>query len=171
MYRILFLLPVGLLAQANEFDQKMQNLSQLLDSTPQAAQSVAVGSTTPDFWGIAMRLGLSLLVVLALLYGLYYMARRVRKMDVPPSEGGRGLQILENYHVGSQQKLILLRLGENKVILVGATQDNLRTLAQLEGDEARMILTNSRNEMVTPTQFSETVNQMLSRFRREEKKE
>lgn len=162
-------LPIMVSAQGGEFDEKLKNLNQILDTSVNAVASTQ-SSGTPDFWGIGLRFAVSLIIVLILLYGLYYFARRVRKMDLPPSAGGKGLQILENYHIGSNQKLILLRLGEDKVLLVGATPDNLRTLAQLEGEDAKNILGNAQNQVVTPAQFSETVNQMLSRFRKEEKK-
>jgi len=91
-------------------------------------------------------------------------------MDLPPSEGGKALQMLENYYLGSQQKVILMRVGENRVILVGVTQESMQTLSVIEGEEAKTMLANANAALVTPAQFSETVSQMLSRFRKDDGK-
>jgi len=151
-----------------EMEKKLQNLNLILDSNrAQNVGAMTVPSGTPDFAGIALRFGFSLLVVLGLIYVLYRLARKVRRMDLPPSEGGKSLQLLENYYVGPHQKVFLMRVGENRVVLVGSTQDSLNTLLQIEGDEAKSMLTNAKAATVTPAQFSETVNQMLSRFRKD----
>ncbi|HSQ41134.1 MAG TPA: flagellar biosynthetic protein FliO [Fibrobacteraceae bacterium] len=152
----------------HEFDKKIQNLNLLLDSGKSIApQSGTTEISTPDFMAIALRLVISLAVVLLLLFALYRIARKVRRMDLPPSAGGKALQLLESYHLGSQQKVALLRVGENKVLLLGSTPESLRTLAVLEGEEAKAILEKSPVPLATPAQFSETVNQMLSRFRKD----
>ena len=69
--------------------------------------------------------------------------------------------------MGQHQKVVLMRVGESKVILLGATPDSMRTLAIMEGDEAKTLLQNAQAAIVTPAQFSQTVNQMLSRFRKD----
>lgn len=151
-----------------EMDKKIQNLNLILDSNrAQNAANTVAPSTVPDFAGIALRFGFSLLVVLGLIWVLYRLARKVRRMDLPPSEGGKAVQMLESYYVGPQQKVLLMRVGENRVVLVGATQESLHTLLQIEGDEAKSLLQNAQAAVVTPAQFSETVNQMLSRFRKD----
>ncbi len=155
-------------ASVGGLDKKIENLNLILDGSRAAAQ---VQATTPagppDFIGIALRLAISLIIVLALIYALYYLARKVRKMDLPPSAGGKALQLLESYHLGQHQKVVLMRVGESKVILLGATPDSMRTLAIMEGDEAKTLLQNAQAAIVTPAQFSQTVNQMLSRFRKD----
>lgn len=156
-------------AQA-EFQKKLDNLNLILDSgkTKQSTPVVEVSSGGPDFAAITFRLGISLALVVGLIFVLYRVARKVRKMDLPPSQGGRAIQLLENYHVGSQQKILLMRVGENRAILVGVTNESMHTLAQFEGDDAKVLLpVASAASSVTPAQFSETVNQMLSRFRKE----
>lgn len=152
-----------------EFQKKLDNLNLILDSgkVQQATVSTVPASGSPDFAAIAFRLGASLAIVVALIFVLYRLARKVRKMDLPPSQGGRAIQLLENYHVGSQQKILLMRVGENRAILVGITQESMHTLAQFDGEDARVLLHASTAPLVTPAQFSETVNQMLSRFRKD----
>jgi len=154
-----------------ELQKKLAALNLMLDSGHAQAGSADVAPVSePNFAAIALRLAISLAVVLLLIYALYRLARRVRKMDLPPSEGGKALQMLENYYLGSQQKVILMRVGENRVILVGVTQESMQTLSVIEGEEAKTMLANANAALVTPAQFSETVSQMLSRFRKDDGK-
>jgi len=151
-----------------ELDKKIQDLNLILDNNKaSAAANAAPVSSAPNFLGIFIRLAISLGVVLALIWALYRVARKVRRMDMPPSEGGKALQMIENYFVGPNQKILLMRVGETKVLLLGATQTSIQVLTQIEGEEAKMIMTNAKASVVTPAQFSETVNQMLSRFRKD----
>ena len=158
-------------APSPEMQKKIASLNLMLNSTAAKSNPTAVTPAgDPDLGAIALRLATSLIVVLILIYGLYRLARRVRKMDLPPSEGGKSIQLLENYHIGTQQKVILMRVGENRVILVGVTQQSMSTLSVIEGAEAKTMLANANAALVTPAQFSETVSQMLSRFRKDESK-
>lgn len=153
-----------------EFQKKLDNLNLILDSNKakQQASPVVESGEGPDLAAITFRLGISLVVVVGLIFVLYRIARKVRKMDLPPSQGGKAIQLLESYHVGNQQKILLMRVGENRVILIGVTPENMSNLAQFEGDDAKTMLPTYSNTVgVTPAQFSETVNQMLSRFRKD----
>ncbi|NLB63043.1 MAG: FliO/MopB family protein [Fibrobacter sp.] len=149
---------------------KFQNLQKVLDAETDTNKSQAANvSERPKLGDIALRMTLSLAVVLLLIYVLYRLAKKMRKMDLPPSAGGKNLQLLETYHLGSQQKIVLLRLGESRVILLGASDENISTLSEIAGEEALNIIAGSSMQAENnSTQFSETVNQMLSRFRRED---
>jgi flagellar biogenesis protein FliO len=150
-----------------ELAKKIQDLNFELDHNKASASNAAQTSSTPNFFSILVRLSISLAAVLLLIWALYRLARKVRRMDMPPSEGGKALQLLENYYVGPNQKIMLMRVGESKVLLLGATQNSIQTLNQIDGEEARQIMANANASMVTSAQFSETVNQMLSRFRKD----
>lgn len=151
-----------------EMQKKIASLNLILDSG-KASSAVASPEVkeSPNLASIGVRLVISLGIVLALIFVLYRLARKVRKMDLPPSQGGKAIQMMESYFVGSHQKVLLMRVGEGRVLLIGVSQESMSTLAQIEGEEAKSLLQSANASVVTPAQFSETVNQMLSRFRKD----
>lgn len=157
-------------ARADSLDAavKMASLQRLLQG-----QGVAPVSTVryqpPSIGRLVLRMLLGLAVVLVLIYALYRMARRARGMDVCPGEApSRTLQILETSFVGPNQKVVLMRVGAERVLVVGSASTQVQTLADIQGEEARTILELQRVQpLVTPAQFSETVNQLLRRFRKD----
>lgn len=147
---------------------KVQALGKVLkgQGRPEALSSASY--TPPSLGKLFLRMVLGLAVVLGLIFVLYRMARKAKGLDQPPGEAPRrSLQVLESTHVGPNQKVVLVRVGADRVLVVGTAHEEVRTLADLQGAEAQAILEVQRAQPVTPAQFSETVNQMLRRFRKE----
>jgi flagellar biogenesis protein FliO len=157
-------------ARADSLDAavKMAALQKLLQGQGAAPVST-VRYQPPSVGRLILRMLLGLVVVLVLIYALYRMARRARGMDVRPGEApSRALQILETSFVGPNQKVVLMRVGAERVLVVGSASTQVQTLADIQGEEARTILELQRAQpLVTPAQFSETVNQLLRRFRKD----
>lgn len=154
----------------NAVDAKFESLQKVLQ-TQNSSQSTKDAQAyerikSPDLKGIAIRMTISLMVVLLLLFILYRVARKVKHMDASSKVAGKNIRILENHYIGSQQRVFLMRIG-SKVIVVGATADSMHTLATLEGDEASLLIDTPQMQTVSSAQFSETVNSMLKHFRKE----
>lgn len=152
-----------------EAAMKLAALNKVLNSQGAADPMVSTNYTPPSLGKLALRMALGLVVVLGLMYFLYRTARKARGMDVKPGDlPSRSLQVLETAFVGPNQKVVLLRLGNNKVLVVGSTPGQVTALAEVQGPEAlEMIGQQRQNSVITPAQFSDTVNHLLRRFRKD----
>jgi flagellar biosynthetic protein FliP len=86
---------------------------------------------------------LGVLASLALTVGLLVLTLRLLRRWSPRWIGGRGvvpLEVLQRLPVGPRQAVLLLRVGE-RVLAVGAGEDGLRLLAELDGETAQRALT------------------------------
>jgi len=54
-------------------------------------------------------------------------------------------------------------------LVVGASQENMRTLSEIQGEEAKQILETYDANPVTAAQFSATVDHLLRRFKKEDR--
>lgn len=71
----------------------------------------------------------SLLLVFGLLGGLLWGLRRLQSLSVRPGLPGRRLELLENLSVGPRQKIALVRVGEQQVLL-GVSPGQITALGQ-----------------------------------------
>jgi len=146
---------------------KVAALSKILQGEAARQPAVPVNYQPPSIGKLFFRMFLGLMVVLGLIYALYRVARKARGMDVTAGQAPlRSLQVLETSFLGPNQKVVLMRLGTDRVLVVGSTPDQMRTLVELQGEEAMKILNQQRQQPITPAQFSETVNHLLRRFRK-----
>ncbi len=86
---------------------------------------------TTDWGSFAVSLG----AVLALLGALLFLLRRVQARGLPglPGLSARRIRILESASLGPRQKLVLLRVREQE-ILVGVTAQQMTTLATFSAE-------------------------------------
>jgi len=156
-------------ADSLEAAMKMQALGKVLANQGTVSTADVPRYQPPSIGKLLIRMVLGLSLVLGLIYLLYRMARRARGMDVREGELPlRSMQILETSYVGPNQKIVLVRVGVGRVLVVGSTPSQVHTLADLQGDEAKLILEQQRfSPAVSPAQFSETVNHLLRRFRKD----
>lgn len=147
---------------------KVAALSKILQGESPRQPAVPVNYQPPSIGKLFLRMFLGLVVVLGLIYALYRVARKARGMDVNAGQAPlRSLQVLETSFLGPNQKVVLMRLGADRVLVVGSTPDQMHTLADLQGEDALKILNQQRQQPITPAQFSETVNHLLRRFRKD----
>ena len=95
----------------------------------EASTTSAQPSAGSVLMGLAWKLGL----VVALAYGALWVLRRF--VAVKAVRGGQQLQVLETVSLGSNRSLHLLKIG-SKTLLVGATAQEVRTLADVSQDLA-----------------------------------
>jgi flagellar biogenesis protein FliO len=124
---------------------------------------------TPSLSKLALRMVVGLAVVLVLLFVLYRMARRAKGLE---NAGGTGssasaLQVLETRSLGGGQKIVLVRVGPSSVLAVGCGSEGMRTLAEIRGADAAAILETHRAQVIPASQFTDTVDHLLRRFKRD----
>ena len=71
----------------------------------------------------------SLAVVIALLLAVLWSLKRMQNKMLTTSQPGRRLQVLETLGVGTRQKLALVRVGEQE-ILISITPTQINSLGQ-----------------------------------------
>ena len=177
---ILFILLIGAQANADTLSAtarsdsaaaayKMEALKQALGGeTYQPPPPITDNYQPPDFGNVAIRMGVGLVVILVLLYVLYILARKIRKVESPSSSGGRSvIQLLDSKFLGAGKSVLLIKVGAERVLVVGSTSESMNTLSEIKGEEARYILEIYESRPVTSAQFSATVDHLLRRFKRE----
>jgi len=148
---------------------KIEALKQALGGDSYQPAAPIANYQPPDFGGVAIRMTIGLGVILILLYVLYILARKIRKVESPLVGSGQqsAVQLLDSKFLGSGRHLFLIKAGTERVLIVGATAENMRTLSEIQGEEAKNILEVYGSKPVSAAQFSATVDHLLRRFRRE----
>jgi len=147
---------------------KIEALKQALGGDSYQPAAPIASYQPPDFGGVAIRMTIGLGVILILLYVLYILARKIRNVESPlASSGQSAVQLLDSKFLGSGRHLFLIKAGTERVLIVGASSENMRTLSEIQGEEAKNILEIYGSKPVSAAQFSATVDHLLRRFRRE----
>jgi len=147
---------------------KMEALKQALGGDYRPIAPIADNYEPPDISKVAIRMSIGLLVILILLYILYVLAKKIRKVESPTaSDNQSAIQLLDSKFLGGGKNILLIKAGVERVLVVGAVSENMRTLSEIQGDEARYILQMYHSKPVTSAQFSATVDHLLRRFKRE----
>jgi len=149
---------------------KIEALKQALGGDSYQPAAPIANYQPPDFGGVAIRMTIGLGVILILLYVLYILARKIRNVESPLASGGQQsvVQLLDSKFLGSGRHLFLIKAGTERVLIVGASSENMRTLSEIQGEEAKNILEIYGSKPVSAAQFSATVDHLLRRFRRED---
>lgn len=111
------------------------------------SQPIPEGSSGPvsvdaGLGGTALRLLLGLLVVVGLIMGVWYVMKRVQRSRYPAlddSGGGQLISVLATTPLGPNRALHIVRVGE-EVVLVGATDHAVQTVAHLDADTAAAVV-------------------------------
>ena len=74
----------------------------------------------------------SLVVVVALIYAVYFGLRRLSHTALP--RRGQGIHVLESQHLGGGRWVYVIEVA-GRVLVVGAGNEGLRTLAELAAEE------------------------------------
>jgi len=123
----------------------------------------------PSISKIAVRMAIGLGIILFLLYILYYLTKKLRNVESPSANDKQSvIQLLDSKFLGASRTIFLIKAGPERVLVVGATQEEMRTLSEIQGEEAKQILDTYGSRPVTAAQFSATVDHLLRRFKRED---
>jgi flagellar biogenesis protein FliO len=151
------------------FAQKLQNAGTIANERD--ADSPAVRTKTVS--SLVLEMALALMVVLGLVFVLVWLLKKFNVQQMDPaskvvSEFVRPLGNTTIGTVGSGQRISLVAI-DNKVLVLGVTENQINTLDILEGEDAQRIIMNTGEGVITSTQFSSVVNNLLSSFKRKEK--
>jgi len=147
---------------------KFEALAQALGDGYQPPAPIIDNYQPPDLGKVAIRMVLGLGVILVLLYVLYILAKKVRKVESPSANNQQSvIQLLDSKFLGGGRTIFLVKAGAERVLVLGATQEGMRTLSEIQGEEAKTILETYNLKSVTAAQFSATVDHLLRRFRRD----
>jgi len=177
---LLFILLIGVQANADTLSAAAKNDSAAAAYKIEALKQALGGEAyqppppitdnyqPPDFENVAIRMAVGLGIILVLLYVLYILTKKIRKVESPSSNSGRSVvQLLDSKFLGAGKNVLLLKVGAERVLVIGSTSENMRTLSEIQGEEARYILEVYESKPVTSAQFSATVDHLLRRFKRE----
>jgi len=149
-------------------EYKMEALKQALGGDYRPVAPVADNYQPPDLSKVAIRMTIGLLVILILLYVLYILAKKIRNVESPAANNNQSaIQLLDSKFLGAGKNIFLIKAGAERVLVVGAASENMRTLSEIQGEEARYILEMYQAKPVNSAQFSATVDHLLRRFKRE----
>ncbi len=95
---------------------------------PVFAQEGAVTSAGHGSLYYLLRALVSLGVVVALIYAIYFGLRRLSYTGLP--RGRTGLRVLESLHLGGGRWVYVVEVAD-RILVVGSGADGLRTLAEL----------------------------------------
>ena len=98
-------------------------------SPPSAFPADAMGSVFPSIW----RLFGALLIVLALVWGTMWVARRVLKGRLSGA-GRSNLKVVDRMFLAPRRSIELVAIGE-RILVLGVTDNQISMLTELEADE------------------------------------
>ncbi len=98
-------------------------------------------NTSPDLTLAAVKMVLSLAVVLAVVLGLYRLARKTM-----PSVNGKGklIQVLENQCLGVKKSIAMVQV-PGAVLVLGLSSDNVQLLTRLDDPDMVQKITARRD--------------------------
>lgn len=79
-----------------------------------------------------LQAGISLAVVIGLIYLIYFGLRRLSQ--AAPTHKGDKLRVVESRHLGGGRWVYILEVAD-RILIVGGSNEGLRTLAELPADE------------------------------------
>jgi flagellar biogenesis protein FliO len=107
-----------------------------------------------DLWATALRLGLSLGVVLLICWGALVLSRRF--MQRTPVGGGSGsslLKVLGHHYLGMKRSLTLVKI-PGAVLVLGITADRIQLLSRIDNPEELAAL-EIDTQAVRPNRFAD----------------
>ena len=152
-------------SESEYFENKLRKANQLVDKDQKIRKldipeekrfSTALGEIT---FGLVIVCGLIIVSIMLL--------KKVRQKAMGGNATGNDIKIFQNQYIGQSQRLMTVRF-ENKVLLLGVTNENIRLLDTLEGEGASAFMESNTPEGINSKQLSNTVNNFLQKFSRQD---
>lgn len=105
-----------------------------IESSAVAAADTMTQMPPGDLGATAMKMFLTLIALVALLFLSYWFLRRLIQNRLQKGVGEQAIQILEKRMISSKTMLYLIEV-ENKKILIAESHLEIKRLGQLEGAE------------------------------------
>jgi flagellar biosynthetic protein FliO len=146
---------------------KVRELSENPRALGPAADSPAVRDAareTPNYAFIFFRIGLSLVIIIALIFGVSWLIRKSGLAGTSRIGGGGSMDVLEVLPLGQNRNVVLFRVMDT-VYLCGQTPSSISMIDKIEGPRAVELLTSSKGPS-TVVHFKEAFNQFLSKIKK-----
>jgi len=109
-------------------------------------------TSSPDLTLATIKMVVSLVIVLGLLWGLYLLTRK--KMSAGHNAGHGGMiQILENRHLGVKKSIALVQV-PGAVLVVGISADKVNLLSSIDDPEILSTLDAKHSQKISPNFLS-----------------
>jgi flagellar biosynthetic protein FliO len=128
-------------------------------SAPQAAQK-----ELPNYTFITLRVIGSLAIIIALIFGVTWLIRKLGIAGSSRVGGGGAMDIIEALPLGQNRNVVLFRVMDT-VYLCGQTTTNISLIDKIEGQRAAELLTSSKGTS-TVVHFKEAFNQFISKMKK-----
>lgn len=155
--------------------RKLQKEMERKDKANPPRASASAGEAAPEnsppesigMGGLAMQilLGLAFVLLLAVV-SIRGLKRLQGRMLSRPGKGGDILEVLESCHLGSNQRIVALRMND-EVGVIGVTQHGISLLTVLK--EPMEELRRARSGESNSAAFSDNLNKLLERFKKPKK--
>lgn len=121
---------------------------------------------TPNVTAVILRMVISLIVILLLLGVVVYVFRRIVLHGKSHASKEGLIDVLETTTIMPGKSLSLVRASD-RVLLLGISQEGIRSLSEFNGEKAIEIIksTNKGNTQKPLSQFSENLNVFLDKFK------
>jgi flagellar protein FliO/FliZ len=113
---------------------------------------------SPEMTTTAIKMVLSLLLVLAMVWGLYRLARRGLGTGAG-SSNGRLIQVLANHYLGVKKSIALVQV-PGSILVLGISADRVNLLSRINDKEVIANL-NSRNSVDVKSGFRDQLQRIL----------
>lgn len=87
-------------------------------------------TSSPDLTAAAIKMAISLILVLAIVWGMYRVARKIMPAARGAS-GGKMIRVVENQYLGLKKNLLMVQV-PGALLILGVTADKIQLLARLD---------------------------------------
>ncbi len=117
----------------------------------------------PGLAGTVARMAIALVIILLLLVVVVYFFKQFLYRGINSSSPNGLIDVLETTNIMPGKTLSFVRVSD-KVLLLGISQDNIKSLCEFQGQEALDII-KSVNKEKTINQFSESLSGFINKFK------
>ncbi len=146
--------------------RKLDNVINGLPKSGEVQTAVAVPEEV-NVGELIAKIVFGLIFIVVLIVVLVYLMKKLQGGNFNKLTQGTEIEILEVAPLGQQQKIVSVKV-LSKVLVLGVTQQSINTLTTLEDEDAQAYLREAMQTGISSGQFSQSVNQLLSKFKRTE---
>jgi flagellar biosynthetic protein FliO len=119
-------------------------------------------SATPDMIATALKMFAALGIVLGGLFIVFYLSRRVSKIELSGSRQ-KLVNIVANKYIGVKKNICVVEVADTLLVL-GVTNDRISLLTKIEDNEILAKIHQNKKTQSLPS-FSDYLDRMTSRFK------
>jgi len=119
-------------------------------------------SATPDMITTALKMFAALGIVLGGLFIVFYLSRRVSKIELSGSRQ-KLVNIVANKYIGVKKNICVVEVADTLLVL-GVTNDRISLLTKIEDNEILAKIHQNKKTQSLPS-FSDYLDRMTSRFK------